>query len=483
MKFRVCLGLAVAAVIGHDAHAITMDEYLARVRTNHPFFVKEEMQTDVERLGRDRFLGVQDWTVNSTKKASYQKTVINSTFAPDRVYTLDGSASVERIFWRTGGRLSLSWQSILSDQSLPAISVPGPGGTTIDVATGATRFYENRVIASFVYPLLQNRGGELDRLEYELADFNIDFSEVQALENQENFLLDVAVRFVDWALAVEQSRIAADRLQLADEQHEQTARKRRVNLVDRVDVLRAVDAVQIAREALVLTRLREKAVRTELAVLSGDVQMTAGTPDMDLYRLLDVPGIDEAVGRVRNQRLVSALRIRLEQTERRTKGMDDRARPQLFLSVSSGLQEGDEDFADALELSEPDIGVALDFRYPLGNHTARADVAQSQLQARQLEKEIESVSVNLEAELRSLWTQITELVPVLAINQEQIETARNKTREEQRLYDQGRGELTFVIQSQDSEALAELRYAVNAANYHQLVLGYRALLDELLPAP
>ena len=153
------------------------------------------------------------------------------------------------------------------------------------------------------------------------------------------------------------------------------------------------------------------------------------------------------------------------------------------LEESGGLQEGDEDFMDALGLSKPDIGVALDFRYPLGNRTARADVAQATLQERQLEKEIESVTLNLEAELRNLWIQITEMVAVLAINREQIETAREKTREEKRLYDQGRGELTFVIQSQDSEALAELRHAVNAASYQRLVLSYRALLDELLPTP
>ncbi len=485
MIFRVGFGILIIAVIAQSSYAqtVSLEEYLEKVRINHPFFAKEALQTDIEKLGRDRFLGVQDWAVNSSERASYQKTVINSTFAPDRVYTLDGTASVDRVFWNSGGRLSLTWQSILSDQSLPGISVPGPGGTTIEVPTGASRFYENRLIASYSYPLLQNRGGELDRLEYELAEFNIDFSEVQALENQENFLLDVGLRFVDWVRAVEQSRIAHDRLRLAEEQRAQTLRKRRVNLVDKVDVLRADDAVQIDKEVLVLNQSRERAVLAVLAVLAQDPEMTGGSPDMDLYQLEDVPAIEDAVRRIHDQRVVQTLRIRLQQVERQQKGMDDLARPQLFLSVSGGLQEGDEDFVDALGLSKPDIGVALSFRYPLGNRTARADVAQSQLQIRQLEKEIESVSLNLESELRSLWIQITELVAVLDLNKEQIETARKKTREEKRLYDQGRGELTFVIQSQDSEALAELRYAVNAATYHRLVLGYRAILDELLPAP
>ena len=42
-------------------------------------------------------------------------------------------------------------------------------------------------------------------------------------------------------------------------------------------------------------------------------------------------------------------------------------------------------------------------------------------------------------------------------------------------------ELTFVIQSRDQEAVAQLLYARNAAEYHVLWLQYRALTDELLP--
>jgi len=52
-----------------------------------------------------------------------------------------------------------------------------------------------------------------------------------------------------------------------------------------------------------------------------------------------------------------------------------------------------------------------------------------------------------------------------------------------KLYNQGRGDLTFVIQSRDNEENAKLTYAQNSTLYHKLILQYRSLLDELLPSP
>jgi hypothetical protein len=68
----------------------------------------------------------------------------------------------------------------------------------------------------------------------------------------------------------------------------------------------------------------------------------------------------------------------------------------------------------------------------------------------------------------------------LLLNRSQIESAQAKTREEVRLYEQGRNLLTFVIQSRDDEQIAELTYAQNAVNYQSLVIQYRALMDGLL---
>ena len=68
---------------------------------------------------------------------------------------------------------------------------------------------------------------------------------------------------------------------------------------------------------------------------------------------------------------------------------------------------------------------------------------------------------------------------MLSLNREQIQSARDRTEEELKLYNQGRGDLTFVILSRDNEENAKLTYAANALTYHKLNLEYLALMDQL----
>ncbi|UCD30307.1 MAG: hypothetical protein JSV03_07520 [Planctomycetota bacterium] len=67
-----------------------------------------------------------------------------------------------------------------------------------------------------------------------------------------------------------------------------------------------------------------------------------------------------------------------------------------------------------------------------------------------------------EAGLRNLLIQIEGLVQVLSLNEQHIESACFKTVEELKRYNQGRGDLVFVIQSRDNEERAKLSYALNA---------------------
>ena len=74
---------------------------------------------------------------------------------------------------------------------------------------------------------------------------------------------------------------------------------------------------------------------------------------------------------------------------------------------------------------------------------------------------------------------MTHLKIAIEEDKRRIATAKDKTDAEKRLYDQGRGDLTFVIQSRDGEAIARLDRADKASLYQQLFMQYQALMDEL----
>jgi len=132
-------------------------------------------------------------------------------------------------------------------------------------------------------------------------------------------------------------------------------------------------------------------------------------------------------------------------------------------------------------MTHPDLSVGLELRYPLGNRTAKADVEETRLRERQLELARQEAQVTMSSGMRAIVVQLDELTELLELNRERIDTAHKKTEEELALYNQGRGDLTFVIQSRDNEAGAKLAYAEHALLYHRLLLQYSALADQLLP--
>jgi outer membrane protein TolC len=477
---HITIALALVTTMCGPTGAVTLDDYLERVRATHPMFARESMQKDIERERRESLLGAQDWRLVSSPSFRHREPPQATPFDPERVDELDLDAGLSRTFWGNGSRLEVGWATNVLDQNLPGFSIPTPAGV-IEVPVGPSRYYSHALTATYSIPLLKNRGGALDRLGYDLAEFDVSLAEVNAAENQESFLRDVAMKYLEWVLAQEQVRIAGERLELAGEELERTRRKRASYLVDAADVSRAEDAVQLARGALLLVQSSWKAARAELARLADWEVDDMGEPSFDPYDLPVPPDAASTRSAVAGTRAIRAIELRSSQLAAYEEGLRESTRPELAAIVSGTLVGADDELDRSLELQYPDVLVGVELRYPIGNRSAEADVRAARLERRALELARQSVEVTLEAGARAIAVQLGELRDVLALNVERIETARRKTAEEIDLYNQGRGDLTFVIQSRDNEARAKLSYAENALLYHKLLVEYRALADRLMP--
>ncbi len=450
-----------------SAEEISIDEYLDLVKKNHPFFAKEDLSTQIEEKEAESLLGAQDWMLSIEPSYSYLgKASAPEYGAQNRIHQVGVTAGVNRSLWSTGGQLGLSFSS---------------GYKNSDTSPSTTKAFRHGFGVSYTHPLLQNSKGKLDRLAYELSDYTIDLTEVGALENKEDFLLDVATRFLDWVYYTEAIQIAEERLSLAEEQLEQTTKKFKANLVDKVDVLRAEDSVRISEQALIQLESQWKAKQAELAVLAVTDDIYERTPHYDLYGFEQLPKKEEAVSTLKAQsRVLKTFDVMKKQLLHQREGLEEQARAQLDFTVSGGLYGRDEDFLKSLEIYRPDASVSLVYSKPLGNRTVKAKIEKIDLQIKQIEEDKQNIGVGLEASLASLLIQITEFEKVLALNQAQIKSAEEKTKEEIKLYERGRSQLTFVIQSRDNEENAKLLYIENAALYQSLLWQYRALLDVLL---
>ena len=452
-----------------SSQALTLNEYLNQLKETHPFFVKENLKPEIEREELSVLRGAEDWKVISSVGFSTQEPAINFA-GPDRTDALSFTGGFERTFWATGGRLSASFSSTSLSFKFPS-----------DFPAFPTDWYQSQFDLTYFHPILRNRSGFLDRLQHDLKQFDVDISEVTKLENEENFLLSASTKYLNWVFLSEQLKIIDERLALSESEMERTKRKRASNLVEKVDVLRAEDAVRIAKQNKMLTESQMNGLKAELAVQTQMPEINYTIPEFDLYATQTLDPLESETAELEKEsRLVKTLQMRINQISLARSGFEETAKPDLGIVAQVSTKSFEEDFGGSLSTDKTDALLGLQFSLPLGNRTANSGINKTRLQISQIENELKDLLLLLTSSLSSLHIQMEKMKEVLELNQEQISSAQEKTKEELKLYNQGRGDLTFVIQSRDNEQNAKLLYAINALTYQNLLIQYRALMDDLL---
>jgi len=449
------------------AQTITQEEFLDHLKQIHPLFEKEKLSAEIEKEEQNSFLGDQDLNLFGSVSMRHEKPAINFS-GPDRQETVSAQGGIEKLFWNTGGRLSASYtHSYVNLKISPIFEIPD-------------NLFHSRFAVTYTHPLFQNKNGFLDKLQYNLKQFDIDFSKVVAAEKLESFLTGLTDKYLEWVFLEEQKMIAIERQKLAEEELERTQKMRAANLIDAVDVIRAQNAVSFARQNVVLIGSQWKALQAELAELSQNKELYNLIPLYDLYQIKGPGSLDGVIAHLKEKsRLIQPLNLRIQQLELYRKGFKEIAKPKLSAFAEVYLEEIDDVYIKSFWIMKPDARIGLQFSFPLEKRTSKHKMAKTQLQIDQLKHEIKNITLDLTAALTNLYVQISELKQVLQLNQEQIESTAKKTEEELKLYRQGRGQLTFVIQSRDDEEGARLIYAQNSLTYHKLVLRFRSLLDEV----
>ncbi len=477
MKSIYALILILSSLI--YGQGMTMDAFIDTLVERHPLFVAEDYAAKIAEAERQGALSYLDWSVSGGPYYSYSQPMRTSSFGAEEVTALGINVNAEKIVEWIGGKVSGAFSTGYTDQQLGDITIPMSPEPMV-ISSGPSYYYSNSISMSYTQPLLQNYRGNLNRLGYDLGQYSVEMAQLQAVENKESFVQSMTMRYIDWALMVEQIDITQTRLELAEKQLERTQRMRDANLIDIVDVLRAEDAVRMARQSLVLLQSQEEAVREELSVIISCEKLCHSRPDFDLYSMEELPELEVVGDSIRaSSRLIATMEKQTELLNRRRESYIELNKPILNLDLGAGLHKADGEFAESWILDRPQISMSLLYVPNVGRSDIEADIRANELEMELLNSSIEQTAVSLEATARNLLVQIRNMEKVLELNREQIESSELRTAEEIKLWERGRGQLNFVIQSRDSEQNARFTYAQNAANYHKLVLQFRALMDEL----
>ena len=454
---------------------ISMAAYFNTLREQHPIFQLAATRTQIEKEQRASYRGAEDWRLGADVGVSRFQAVQPGE-SPSQADQLALGIGVDRAIWQTGGRLALRWDNHQGQFDFPAWQAA--------LFPLDDRAYAQAVSLSYVHPLLKNRGGSLDRSDYEAAEFVVEFTAVNAREQEEQFLLTAGLVFVDWALLTEQARILAQRIELSDRQIQRIRKKRAENLVDQVDLLRAEDSRRNSAQHLALTNARLNSQRNHLAELAGDSTLIRLSPDFDLYATQALP-TDAAMRRFVSNDSRTAIAFALQQKELRRRELTaaEQTKGELSLILSVALKGGGESSDDSLDLNREDASVGLRFSKPLGNRRARHQWQKAKLHLHEVALQRDRALRDMQSHAIAVLNELQSIHALLNLNRQQIDAAKQTTREEWRLYNQGRNDLATVILSQDREQLARFTYAQNAGRYQVLYLQLQSLLDALVLEP
>jgi hypothetical protein len=466
---KTTLFVLVLAILAVSVSAIELEEYIELVKTNHPFFLKEQLAVEVEQSKRETLLPRYEWHYSLMPQYTILDEPSSSDFFSNLVQAAALEAGMQRSF-ADGRRMGFSVSTAYTWMQNPP---------TAPFAMEANTF-QHGVEVSLSWPLKKNLE-QLARLGYDVQEYTIKAKEVEILENQESFLVEPATLFIDWAYALELVDIYEQRLELAEQQLGTTNRMFRSNLIDKVDVLRAEDAIRLSQQAIFEYQSLAKSIQAVLATLSDTAGIYDDKPDFDFYSFVELPGAGEAASRGKtNTRLKEPLGFLIEQLRYQSEAFGEREKATLDLFLEAGVYGPQDALVDSLKIIHPQATIGLSYSPATGVEQVEAERRFISTQISQLEQEIEAIEKTVETNVTSLLIQAAELVKIIEVNKQLIESAEEKALEEARLYSQGRNMLTNVIQSRDSVQAQKAKLVDNFARYHRLIIQYRALMDQLL---
>ncbi len=454
-----------------NGQMLTLVQFLEHLEQTHPLFEREQLNAKIAKQQQKSLTGAEDWTVSSGVNVSHMS-YSPAAMGLESSSGLSLGCNVSRHLWSTGGNLS-------AGINLAASALDYSSGDIYASIPGAN--YDNSISLSYTQPLLKNWKGVLSRLEYDLKAVEINLEEVQALENQEDFLSSSALSFLDWVFYITKMQIVQERFQLSMESLDEIQQKRARNLVDEVDVIRSKNSVSLSQQDRVNVQLNLSSLVEQLAILAQDTELADKSPQYNLYEIHKLPELKEVVEDFQqNSRLLGQLKLSLKQLEIARKGNEESIKPDLSLTARVGTKQSDDSFGNALIMDKPEAILGLTYTFPLKNTQAQADLMAIDLQIDQLNAQTRELEITQISMLSNICIQLEQMEEILKLNRLQIDLARQKTAEEQTTYNRGRGDLTYVIQSQDEEGGAKLTYALNALTYQKLYIQYLALTDQLL---
>ncbi len=458
MKIILIMTILLSAL---NVQALTKQTFVERLRTTHPFFNQQMLFSKIKLIEKRATRANEDWVVAIKSLYKNENDATNASLSTtyERLDTTSIGISTTKKNINTGSDITIkhTWK---------------------DKSKGVNNT-KNEFSIDYTYPLLRNKDGINDRLNFDIAQIYINQNALQRLETEEDFILGKLSRFIDLAYAQEQQLINEHRLLLAEKELVLAKKKYAASVIKKVDVLLQQDAYQTANQKLLQAQQDLVIVRHEIAI-TLDLDLDKVISSIDLYKTYSPNEIILKEYLLKNSRVLKINNLLQKILKRRLRSFKNESKAELDLNLGISSAGENVNYSKSLSNQSTTWKAGLSLSYPIGGIKADSDIEKTNIELESSVQFKREQLLNIYIQAKTLKKKIQLLKKILQSNQAQIKIAKARTIEEKQRYNNGNGQASFVINAQNNEQVVRLRYAQVAKNYQKSVLEFQATIDHLV---
>ena len=448
-------------LVSFNGYSMTQSEFIELYKSSHPFFKSQELESEIKQLNFEYYKGIEDWDLKIlTKYQDIDNTgFIDASTEELEINTLELSAS--RKFVDSGVDINLA--NTITDKTLDS-SDRGNVKTSLDISL----------------PLMKNKFGLNDRLDIDLAKIEIEKHLLDKFEKNEKSIAIALKTFIDLAFYEEQLKINQERFNLAKSEHELSTKKYKASVIDKADMLLQDVTLQNSKKQLIKSEQELAIIKEEIALLINIKSSLVSSTNFDLYKIANIDLSNIKSYLVINSRELNSINLEKKLNERKISSYENKTLPNLDLDIGITSEGQKDNISNANSNQKTSWNVGLTYSLPIGQTQEKSELLKARKMIKQSELKYDELLIDLMTLGRKYSQQVDSLKEIINIEKKQILIANERSREQRENYNNGNGEMEFVISAQDSVQTARLNLAESVTQYQKLLIDIKALLDQLI---
>lgn len=378
------------------------------------------------------------------------------------------SAGIEQIIAPTGTRVGIgvdyTTSSITGRDSLMGRNL------SIDQ-------YQPALNVQITQPILYNAFGKLDRFTKENALTNLQIEKLRKKENDRSWEIYYHKLYYQWIYYDEVLKILKRSIENAQIQEAQSLRMVRARMADNDDFQKARGSRIVYENQYEQFRLLYEKIKSELEVV---MTMNDYRPDLSILKEDSNNAFQKKYEKIKfnHTRSYQILKKNIVQIEYELKIKENAALPNFDL-IAGYTRKTNSDSATVAwkNLNDTEYYAGFSVSYPLGNHSAKADIKESELTVTELRENLKSTKNDYKKQIDSLVASIESYKKQLALYQSYEKSLRSQLATEYAKYRRADLNLSYLISTKNLIAQNEIDMLSVRFSLLSVMLDYEALVD------